>query len=76
MSYPIFRNTGLFVLVAGGMHGLGWAAVIFIVVAMVLSAVTVLLFLKARPNASLLEAATAWAMVLHALLGRRQKRPK
>lgn len=39
-------------------------------------AVTVLLFLKARPNASLLEAASAWAMVLHALLGRRQKRPK
>ncbi len=77
MSNQIVRRTGAVVLAAGvGVHGLGWAAVIVVLVAVALSAVTVLLFLRARPNASLLEAASAWAMVLHALLGPRQKRPK
>lgn len=77
MSNQTIRKTGALVLAAGvGVHGLAWAAFVVVLAAVVLSAATVLLFLRARPNASLLEAASAWAMVLHALLGPRQKRPR
>jgi len=34
----------------------------------------ILLPLRARPNASLLQAASSWSMVLHALLGAKQTR--
>jgi len=77
MSTTVFRKTGALVLVAGiGVHGLGWAAVIVVLMAVALSAVTVLLLLRARPNASLLEAASAWSIVLRALLGTKRTRTK
>jgi hypothetical protein len=77
MSNPVFRYTGALVVAgAVGLHGLGWAAIIVVLTAVALSAGAVLLRLRARPNASLLEAASAWSMVLHALFGAKKTRRK
>lgn len=70
MINAILRAAGGLALVATvGSNSLGWAAAVFVLVAVAMSVMALWLLLRARPNATLLDVARAWSLVLQNLLG-------